>query len=223
MGKVCGQQDPEFPAYFLATRLLPCGLFEHMKKFTGNDDVCDAHDDLSKAIHTFAHFSLQYTHGHLVLCDLQGVPNDLIAFQTDCFVGLFDRNKVMHLVDPQCHMCVQHEVHIHLSNVLFRLPEYAPFKIYWDLGGTGIDAFKRAHKTGCLENEFCARFGFQDGKKVNLTAPNRRASGPLRHGKYPVSLASVHVQMNYQVSPKTLTNVFDLRDVLTFPLNENLI
>jgi len=47
-----------------------------VKKFTGNDDIGDQPSDpLTEAIHAFAHFSLVYTKGYLLLCDLQGVSS----------------------------------------------------------------------------------------------------------------------------------------------------
>lgn len=67
--------SPSLPAFFLATKLLPCGPFDDLKKFTGNNSAGEKpkEDDLlTKAIHAFAHFSLCYTKGHMILCDLQG-------------------------------------------------------------------------------------------------------------------------------------------------------
>ena len=72
MGKVTTEADSTLPAYFLATRLLPCSSFDALKKFTGNKSVLPPTDAISKAIHAFAHYSLLYTKGYLVLCDLQG-------------------------------------------------------------------------------------------------------------------------------------------------------
>ncbi|KIM83988.1 hypothetical protein PILCRDRAFT_69005, partial [Piloderma croceum F 1598] len=66
--------------HFIVTPLLPCNkLNAGIQKFTGNNDI---------AIHAFTHFSLIYTkHTHL-FCDLQ---------------GLYDHNRNMCLIDPQCH------------------------------------------------------------------------------------------------------------------------
>lgn len=65
--------------YFLATRLLPCGPNDAaVKKFTGNDDPGSppsARDHLTHAIHAFSHFSVVYSQGFLLLCDLQGGGN----------------------------------------------------------------------------------------------------------------------------------------------------
>ena len=59
--------------HFLATLLLPCGELDGtIKKFTGSDEIGDAPDDITKAIHAFAHFTHVYTSGHIVPCDLQG-------------------------------------------------------------------------------------------------------------------------------------------------------
>ena len=59
---------------FLATLLLPCGKLDaKVKKFTGNDDIGDALDNMTKAIHAFAHWSLLYSRGHILFCDLQGI------------------------------------------------------------------------------------------------------------------------------------------------------
>lgn len=58
---------------FLATLLLPCGKLDaKIKKFTGSDDIGDAPDSMTKAIHAFAHWSLLYSRGHILFCDLQG-------------------------------------------------------------------------------------------------------------------------------------------------------
>ncbi|KAF8224897.1 hypothetical protein L208DRAFT_1171960, partial [Tricholoma matsutake] len=78
--------------YFLATLLLPCGkLNAKVKKFTGSDDVGDACDSMTKAIHAFTHWSLLYSQGHILFCDLQ---------------GMLDFKGVMCLFDPQAHTCV---------------------------------------------------------------------------------------------------------------------
>ncbi|KAF8805628.1 hypothetical protein BYT27DRAFT_7258067 [Phlegmacium glaucopus] len=74
---------------FIATPLLPCGELDgKIKKFTGNDEFGDADDHLTKAIHAFSHFTAVYTQKNIILCDLQ---------------GMFDRDKVMCLIDPQGH------------------------------------------------------------------------------------------------------------------------
>ncbi|TDL13748.1 hypothetical protein BD410DRAFT_846650 [Rickenella mellea] len=76
-------------SHFLATCLLPCGPIDTpIRKFTGNVNLGEARDELSKVIHAFAHFSLVYTRGFLLLCDLQGI---------------LDQDNVMCLIDPQCH------------------------------------------------------------------------------------------------------------------------
>jgi hypothetical protein len=59
--------------YFLATHLLPCNKLDRaIKKFTGNDEIGDAPENMMKAIHTFAHFSHVYSDGYILPCDLQG-------------------------------------------------------------------------------------------------------------------------------------------------------
>ena len=58
---------------FLATRLLPCGKLDSgVRKFTGSDDIGEALDDITKAVHAFVHFSLLYSGHHMLFCDLQG-------------------------------------------------------------------------------------------------------------------------------------------------------
>jgi hypothetical protein len=59
--------------YFLATRLLRCGHYGSFKKFTGNLEISRPKEPLSEAIQAFAHFSLKYTQGCFLLCDIQGV------------------------------------------------------------------------------------------------------------------------------------------------------
>jgi hypothetical protein len=75
-------------ADFLATKLLPCRPADgDIKKFTGNEDngpAPEASDELTMAIHAFAHFSSIYSKGHLLLCDLQGKIFDRIAYFCWC-------------------------------------------------------------------------------------------------------------------------------------------
>jgi len=59
--------------HFLATLLLPCGKVDgDVRKFTGSDNIGDALDDITKAVHAFAHFSLLYSRDYILFCDLQG-------------------------------------------------------------------------------------------------------------------------------------------------------
>jgi Alpha-kinase family len=59
--------------FFIATPLLPCGDVDpKVQKFTGNDNIGDALDHMTKGIHAFAHFSVVYSHNNILLCDLQG-------------------------------------------------------------------------------------------------------------------------------------------------------
>ncbi|KAJ7783957.1 hypothetical protein DFH07DRAFT_948945 [Mycena maculata] len=75
--------------HFLATRLLPGPADLAIQKFTGNQDCgADPTDSMTMAIHAFSHYVPIYTDNNLVLCDLQ---------------GMYDRRKVMTLVDPQSH------------------------------------------------------------------------------------------------------------------------
>ena len=67
--------------YFIATPLLPCGPVDpKVEKFTGNGEIGQASDHMTKAIHAFAHFSAVYTQNNLLICDLQGmhIPNSPI-------------------------------------------------------------------------------------------------------------------------------------------------
>ena len=66
--------EPPLPhRSFLATRLLPCGRLDgKVRKFTGNDELGPASDATTMVVHSFAHFSLLYSKGHIVFCDLQG-------------------------------------------------------------------------------------------------------------------------------------------------------
>jgi hypothetical protein len=79
-----GGRDIPF-RHFIATPLLPCGRTDaQIQKFTGSDDIGDAVDDLTMAVHAFAHFSLVYTQNDLLLCDLQGLYFNLMIFWTHC-------------------------------------------------------------------------------------------------------------------------------------------
>jgi Alpha-kinase family len=69
-----GQPDPSLLMYrhFLATPLLPRGEADpEILKFTGNDEIRDAGNRLTQAIHAFAHFSVVYPDRNLLFCDLQ--------------------------------------------------------------------------------------------------------------------------------------------------------
>lgn len=75
--------------HFLATKLLPCGEMDgQVVKFTGNGDIGEAHDDITKAIHAFVHFVLVYTRRTVLLCDVQGIKG---------YDGAWS------LIDPQSH------------------------------------------------------------------------------------------------------------------------
>ncbi|KAF7971587.1 hypothetical protein HWV62_20754 [Athelia sp. TMB] len=75
--------------HFIATPLLPCGKFDSgIVKYTGNDQMGEATDDITKAIHAFTHFTHIYTRRSIVLCDLQ---------------GLRDLKGCIQLIDPQAH------------------------------------------------------------------------------------------------------------------------
>lgn len=107
---------------FLATLLLPCGKLDaKIKKFTGSDDVGDAPDSMTKAIHAFAHWSLLYSRGHVLFCDLQGNHHHILLLVLVllsssslerklklrlCLTGACDLKGVMCLFDPQSHTCV---------------------------------------------------------------------------------------------------------------------
>ncbi|KAF8341800.1 kinase-like domain-containing protein, partial [Amanita rubescens] len=83
--------------HFIATPLLPCGKADSkVQKFTGNNEAGPATDDITKAIHAFAHFSLVYSHEHLVFCDLQ---------------GNLTNNLFMCLIDPQAHTNLQNDLY----------------------------------------------------------------------------------------------------------------
>lgn len=75
LGELIGEKRSDIVphVHFIATPLLPCGKADSkIQKFTGHNEVGPATDDITKAIHAFAHFSLVYSHEHLVFCDLQG-------------------------------------------------------------------------------------------------------------------------------------------------------
>ena len=70
---VSSQSRPLPYRHFLATPLLPCGEADpQIKKFTGNDQIGVADDNMTQAIHAFAHFSVIYSQKNLLFCDLQG-------------------------------------------------------------------------------------------------------------------------------------------------------
>lgn len=99
--------------HFIATRLLPCGEIDGpLRKFTGSSEIGKATDDLTKAVHAFAHFMLIYTSGFLLLSDLQGEWLSTILHTSvplEPSLGLFDARRVMCLFDPQGHTYVSTE------------------------------------------------------------------------------------------------------------------
>jgi hypothetical protein len=92
--------------HFIATCLLPCGKLDgKIKKFTSSDDIGDATDDITMAIHAYAHFSHLYSGGHIVMCDLQGMLYHTIqqAFTYYCCLLLLGIPDNKGLIDPQAH------------------------------------------------------------------------------------------------------------------------
>ena len=69
---VSSQSRPLPYRHFLATPLLPCEADPQIKKFMGNDQIGVADDNMTQAIHAFAHFSVIYSQKNLLFCDLQG-------------------------------------------------------------------------------------------------------------------------------------------------------
>jgi hypothetical protein len=70
--------------HFIAIPLLPCDdLDTGLQKFTGSDDIGDASNDITKAIHAFTHFGLIYTRQSLLFCDLQGPCLVLLGADTN--------------------------------------------------------------------------------------------------------------------------------------------
>jgi Alpha-kinase family len=94
--------------HFLATPLLPCGPFDgEVRKFTGNDEIGEANDDLTQAIHAFVHFSLSYSSNYMLFCDLQGssfFSCESLTAHKYMSLGKMDKNGTYCLFDPQCHM-----------------------------------------------------------------------------------------------------------------------
>jgi hypothetical protein len=91
---------------------LPCGTVDPpVEKFTGNGSLGLAKDDITKAIHAFAHYSLVISENNLLFCDLQGMSHDLYnsynlrKFVSDDSIckGTLDSMGVMCLIDPQAH------------------------------------------------------------------------------------------------------------------------
>ncbi|KAJ7015903.1 kinase-like domain-containing protein, partial [Mycena alexandri] len=118
---------------FLATRLLPCGSIDKpIQKFTGNSDCGNAPTDaMTEQLHAFSHFIGVYSDGDAMLCDLQ---------------GLYDRRKVMVLIDPQMHTGETNSEN----------------RIYWDNGPVAIKQFMDHHLRVCSENGVCNRLGLQE-------------------------------------------------------------
>jgi hypothetical protein len=82
-----------------------------------------------------------------------------------------------------------------MLKVIYRRPSYAPFKIYWDEGEHGIQAFKDGHEKGCLTNEFCNGLGLRNSDEPDgfqsLRAKSKR---PLRYGKFRTYAATTDIE-----------------------------
>ncbi|KAJ7910707.1 kinase-like domain-containing protein, partial [Mycena leptocephala] len=120
---------------FIATRYLPCSPVDKaIQKFTGNADCGnppDHGDSLTAAIHAFTHFTLLYTGNGLVFCDLQ---------------GLFNREGIMMLIDPQSHSAESDSTH----------------RMYWDGGAPAIQHFLSHHLKNCEDNYICNKIEMKD-------------------------------------------------------------
>lgn len=163
---------------FLATLLLPCGkVDEKVKKFTGSDDIGDAPDNMTKAIHAFAHWSLLYSQGHILFCDLQGtfilIGNEILlgnVTKTLFLTGALDFKGVMCLFDPQAHTCVLYKANPFppSSNLAFLLSSNRNIyhrdqrSVYWDGGPAKIEAFRKQHAPMCKDNWVCTKLGLQN-------------------------------------------------------------
>ncbi|KAJ7166547.1 hypothetical protein C8R43DRAFT_1232520 [Mycena crocata] len=133
---------------FLATRLLPCGPVDKpIHKFTGNHDCGGApKDPMTMVLHAFSHFVPVFTNNDSILCDLQ---------------GMYDRNKVMVLIDPQMHTAETNK----------------DKRMYWDNGPKAIKDFMEHHLQVCDDNTICVSLELQT-QKYETTIPEDRASTP---------------------------------------------
>jgi hypothetical protein len=100
--------------------LLPCGIVDGaVRKFTGNGQIGDADDDITKAAHAFAHFSLLlYSQNNILFCDLQGTytyrdnayssySSFKLTLSLESLLGKLDKHRDWCFFDPQAHtMCV---------------------------------------------------------------------------------------------------------------------
>ncbi|KIM49865.1 hypothetical protein M413DRAFT_408231 [Hebeloma cylindrosporum] len=137
---------------FIATPLLPCGDADpKVKKFTGNDSIGPANDDMTKAIHAFAHFSAIYSSRRLLLCDLQGKP----------YVSPHLSEMTLYLNFSSCGCRTQPSV-------------------YWDGGSAKIDEFLAQHSPSCADNWVCRALKLQDivvfhDSDANNSPPKKKA------------------------------------------------
>lgn len=89
MGRLILDEDRQFNGVkcilpfnsFIATRLLPCSEIDRpIQKFTGNDSLGEAKDDMTMAIHAYTHFTSIVTRSTVVVTDLQGTRMHLEAW-----------------------------------------------------------------------------------------------------------------------------------------------
>jgi len=118
--------------HIIATPLLPCGeANSEIKKFTGNEEIGKAQDNMIKAIHAFMHFSVIYSQQNLLFCDLQGMFNPTCKFI--CMLS-FWRQVVIHTVYSS---------------------ENPKLSVYWNRGVSKIKKFLDKHSSACNKNWVC--------------------------------------------------------------------
>ncbi|OCH87813.1 hypothetical protein OBBRIDRAFT_837088 [Obba rivulosa] len=146
LGRFCSEDaNAGLPyCHFIATLLLPCRMVDGgLVKMMGNDIFGNPTNNLEKAVHAFVHFAWIASKGHMMFCDLQ---------------GLYDRDRILCLIDPQCHT----------NNT-------SKDKIYWDGGPDAINSLLKEHAGVCTDNWICQQLGLEE---LQLEAPTTPRKGP---------------------------------------------
>jgi hypothetical protein len=167
---------------FLATRLLPCGPVDQpIQKFTGNNDCGAAPTDpITLVLHAFSHFIAVYTGNDAILCDLQGTASQFCGHILTFLPGMYDRKRVMVLIDPQMHTYVFLRLSLRCFTgllILCRAEKNKDRRMYWDNGPVAIQRFMEHHLRVCSENGVCNRLDLRN-LTYELPSDNDRPQTP---------------------------------------------
>ncbi|KAJ7217253.1 hypothetical protein GGX14DRAFT_391058 [Mycena pura] len=157
-----------------------------IQKFTGNNDCGNAPNDaMTTQLHSFSHFIGVYTGG-------------------DAMLWIYDRKKVMVLIDPQMHTGETRSEN----------------RMYWDNGPCAIELFLEHHLCVCSENSICNRLDLQQlryeqpGDQDNSRPSTPPPQGTTRARSYSLSPEQEKKRQKGPIRAGTLTPLFTVEDFL---------